>query len=85
MRVIRIMLLSDMRLSMRSGLRFPAGRRSLYSIFPFRRKTGVLRAYLERLLFFGVRGSRFNRRVLFGFAPPRIPEKRRRVPVVVVG
>ncbi len=70
---------------MRSGLRFPAERRSLYSIFPFRRKTGALRAYLVVSVLVGVRGVRVVRRGLWTLRPPRIPAQWRRVPVVVVG
>jgi hypothetical protein len=45
----------------------------------------TVRAYLERALFSGFRGSRFCVATLEASLPQRIPEKRRRVPVVVVG
>ena len=42
-------------------------------------------ACLERPLFFGFRGSRFNVATLGASLPQRSPEKQRRVPVVAVG
>ena len=60
------------------GLRFPAGRRSLYSSFPFRRKTGGLRAYLVAIVLAEVRGARVDRRNLWALRAPRIPGQVRR-------
>ena len=70
---------------MRESSLLAAGIRPALLFALFQRSSVYIRAYLERSLFFGFRGSRFARRVLFGAAPPRIPEKRRRVPVVAVG
>ncbi|CAA6823577.1 MAG: Unknown protein [uncultured Thiotrichaceae bacterium] len=63
---------------MRESSLLSAGIRPAVLFALFHRTSIYIRACLERLLFFGFRGSRFNRRVLFGSAPQRSPEKRRR-------
>ena len=73
------------RVLMRESSLLTTGIRPVLLFALFRRPSAYIRAYPERPLFFGFRGSRFDRRGLWVSLPPRSPGKQRRVPVVAVG
>ena len=77
-RITEIMCKFGLHMLVRESSLLTTGIRPVLLFALFRRPSVYIRAYLERPLFFGFRGSRFGRRGLWVSLPQRTPEKQRR-------